>query len=628
MYWKQNLLSRCVEFIEDTKMENGIVSQEILNILRTMFITRENDAITNEQFSKLIYDLRETQHEANAVRIVFEKLTNCYPEEPHFWAHLARYYSYEEERADLAIIHINKAIEISQKKDPLLYHIKGMCIKNDILDEIKNVDHIFKSQLSDKNIQISNIINTIKLKYKDAAEQFEITRGLDNELHGYISHIQLITDIIDMGYRVSLCENRSEFFQKFKDSWYVECLDEANILLELAKNIDLENNDYFLSKAENGILKLFGDYSKILQTWNNLLPYSSNKDSIRRLIVRTQIERCNGFENMSQELLDQLLGYLEENIQNEPSNGVNINLWFRAARYCSKVSIDMAIAKVNQWKVNTDLINSYYYSYILNVIKAENGFTKANIRAIELMKDCSYKARFIPNRTKVYEWLGKGRELEQLVSNKIIDLKNTELKKQKLKLLVGIVSEWEHPGAGKIDFLDGIKIYFRPSQGNKGKGITFDDLGKKVYFFAGFSYDGIRADDSSVVTEFYLSENQKGGDTKNEVAIETNNLRKLHVDEIVDCTVVKITKNFAKVKIEGISIECNIHISQLGQKKFIEKIENVVNIGDQLKAKVISFDHKYGWELSLRDIHKKNSGNTEKFENKPFMGKINKLYDM
>ncbi|MBY0004047.1 hypothetical protein H7K05_01830 [Priestia aryabhattai] len=593
--WKQNIIEYSIKFIELSETKEGTQSSEVISLLRELFITRSNDEITNEKFSKLVMELQESNANDSIGRI-FKKLVEIYPEEPHFLGHLARYYSYIERNFSKALDNADKAILYSDNEDPVLYHIKGVCIKKEASNLSRQIIEVYSDTLledTEKKEKIGQLFVHLKVRVEEASSEFEITRKINGELPGFISHIQMLIDIVDMGYKISGYSTREEFFEEVKDVWYLECIDEANNLLENAKQYDVDGDDPYLASAEGKILGLYKNYGKIIQTWNNLLEKSDNKSMVRRQIVRAYYNMASGFDKLQPDKLNELIKLLELNIIDEPQNGSNINLWFKAARFSKEVDIDSALDKLFKWKINTDLIHAYYYYYVLKTIKGLNGNSLALEEAKGLIQEIRNKSKFLPNKTKVYEWLGSGSNLEQVIDNQRVFLQEGNFSKIKvLKDVEGTISEWKHPGHGTID-LNGIKVFFRPSQGNKRAGIYESDNGKKVRLNVGFSYDGLRAYDNSVKTIDYIRDTEV-----NQLDEEVSTLYEtLYIDQIVDCLVVSSSTYHTYVKVDGTEETCSIFYKELISPYTKDKRPP---IGTKLKAKVINYTNKNGYNLTLK----------------------------
>jgi hypothetical protein len=99
----------------------------IMEILFDLFIRRNNKEMGEEKFARLITEIKDVKWQGDILR----KLVHLYPEEPHFPAHLVRYYLYMAKNLDEANNAADKAIETSERQGKvvsLLYHIKGLCI--------------------------------------------------------------------------------------------------------------------------------------------------------------------------------------------------------------------------------------------------------------------------------------------------------------------------------------------------------------------------------------------------------------------------------------------------------------------------------------------------------------------
>lgn len=594
--WKQSIADWAIPIISISCIKDGVQSNETVQLLRDLFISRDSEEITVERFSKLIMDMIDS-NAIDAVGTIFKKLVEVYPNETHFWGHLARYYSYVGELED-AIESVDKAIHLVPN-NPIMHHIKGMCLKKEAKKISKTLIemNIRKDKLSSVELeQVKSFRNQWQLKVDSAACEFELTIENSRDLPGYISHIQMLVEIIEAGKILSGCPTQEDFFENNKDLWYIQCLDQANSLLEIARRLDPDGDNMFLASAESNVLELFRDYKRILKTWNFMLMHGSNKPAIRRQIVRTYQRMASGFERYDEKKLLELLELLEVNILEDlTKTNVNINLWFKVARCSKYVSIDSALGKLLKWKTITGLIIADYYYYILKSIKAINGTTQAIEQSKPLLEELKTKGANLPNKIKIYEWLGpqlKGGELSQIVEKRMLEEQKDDIGKLRLlRQIDGTIAEWKHHGYGIID-VNGLKVFFRPGIGNDKTGIYESDVGKKVKFSVGFSQDGLRAFDISVKTYEYLA-NIGGGDEE-AAAVD---FRKLKIDETVECRVISNGNHHVFVSVEGVEEKCSIYYREL-DVPYSDKIRPEVGI--ILAAKVINYSKQYGCNLSLK----------------------------
>ena len=182
-----------------------------------------------------------------------------------------------------------------------------------------------------------------------------------------------------------------------------------------------------------------------------------------------------------------MMSLMEDNISAEPQNERNYYLWFQAARH-SSMPIDEVINKMSQWRAISGSIDAPFYLYILKTLRALDGYSEAVYEARELIKETKIKGR---SSVKTIEWLGKGYDLNRLVHYKEINETN---KSSKLLPVEGVFTEYKHSGSGIITIANGIEVFFNPTQAK----LTSNDINARVLFYLGFSYDGPRADSTSV----------------------------------------------------------------------------------------------------------------------------------
>jgi len=282
-------------------------------------------------------------------------------------------------------------------------------------------------------------------------------------------------------------------------------LDKAESLLEDIQRLKDKDESVkmktlsYITSCEARLREIYGDYSSVIQGWINLLDPQTKvyKPPVRRQLVRAYLKKSNGWDKIEPKIIKQILDRMEENIEEEPKEGKNIFLWFQAARYSQFVNIDNAIEKIARWHSNSESTDSVFYLYILYTLKAIRGSSDAKIKAEKLIRDSSNNTRFQGNRTTPFEWYGKGRDLKKIVNidslgerdDKTYSWEKTE---ELLENLKGRISKIKHSGKGEIELECGLKAFFTPAHGNKGKGYS-DELNKNVQFYLAFSYDGLRA---------------------------------------------------------------------------------------------------------------------------------------
>lgn len=482
--WKQGLADICVKFILDSSSDTNS-SEYVQEVLQKLFIGNRKDR-AGEDFTSIINDIESV----DGKELVFVTLKETYPDNPHYCSHLARFYAYHNKNRDKALQYADEAIRLSEidgYQDPLLYHIKGMCLRSIAYDEMEK----HRTMRIKGEFIAEEKYNEVIYKFvPEAAQQFELSRELARKQnrvdeYGFIAHIQLLIRAID--YAIILSGKRKVDFFSQNAEPFSEWLDLAESLLEEVKRINLDDDESGkIEDCVNEIMAFYENYEQILQNLRNLLEKGKNPSRTRRQIVRTYFR---GKEDFTTDIrtINNILSLMEQNINNEPDNEKNFYLWFQAARH-SYVTLDEAISKLSKWKSNSRAVDSVYYFYILKVFRSLQGYTDATIDAFNLIKECKAKGK---SQITIFEWYGKGLDLNKLVNRNEI---TTENKNNKLELVEGYFTEYLHDGSGKITIANKLEVFFSPTQAK----LTSDDINKAVEFYLGFSYDGLRADSYSV----------------------------------------------------------------------------------------------------------------------------------
>ena len=492
--WKNNLCAFCLELIDMYSSNSIIPTDKTIDLLKKLFIFKDDDELLEMQGEKARFSLLIEETPQPGRLVIFKKLVEVFPREAHFWAHLGRYYTKDDINIDKAYKCFDEAIALSDD-DPLLFHMKGMCIVSRIKVFTKeswgNVANRVKTE------------DAIKPLVDEANNLFSKSRDLRNNAYGFVSNINMLTHIIDFGFHSSGITDKAKFINSVNYSWYREMLDLAEDLMENAKRLYEGNESYhikefhLIERCNQRISEIYGDYSSVIQGWNNLLTKNIYKADIRRQIVRAYNRKNGGWEKIEPKVIATIIDHMETNIREEPAIGKNIYLWFQAAKFHKAVDIDTAISNVSSWNSTSDSLDSIYYLFILHVIKAIQGFSDSRITAEKLSKLSSDRNRFNENRIVPFEWYGKGTALDKIKNisllgprdSKTLFWTNTAI----LDPVEGYISNIEHAGKGNIELVCGLKAFFTPAHGNGNKGYFVGDENVRVKFFLAFSYDGLRA---------------------------------------------------------------------------------------------------------------------------------------
>ena len=492
--WVQNLSAWAKDFAELCASRDRIPGEEVMDLLRRLYIYREQRELLGMEvslrgrYAAILHDIPGVEGTLGVLR----RLTELFPEEPHFWAHMARCYMRELKDEAHALQAIDRAITLSET-DHVLYHIKGMIVGQQALDlmtECRRAPSSFP-QASDE----------IRRLVEEAGEQFGKSRELappENE-HGYVSHIDLLLRAADFAFSSSQADSRERFLASPSGNWYRELLDAAEGLIEdMERTHQGEERSVYFVGCESKLRQQYGDFTHALNSWYKLLGQRDvYQPLVRRQIARTYVAKAGRlWENLPQEEVDRVLSLMEENVRDEPVNDKNIRLWFRAARHSEKCTLEDAIERLAYWRTNSGVIDATFYLYILYVLQAIDGSVLARSKANDLISECSQKARArrYATRTNSIEWLGTGKGLKRLLHYRSLGEWDEEFERgERLALADGRVAAIHTPAAGELELSCGLRAFFVPSPRRGRPYSKARDENRAVEFYLAFSYDGLRA---------------------------------------------------------------------------------------------------------------------------------------
>jgi hypothetical protein len=482
--WKQALSRAAKRFLAFSSANLDIVSEDMLELVRRMFIYRDNEQVigtersASARFANLIEDIP-----SNAGRVeVLRELTTCFPEEAHFHAHFARFlamtmHDFEDARREAGL-----ATNLKEN-DPTIYHVQGMICRYEItslIEERRDIDAI---------IPIA----------RDGQVFFEKARSLRPDLeHGYISEIQMLIRVFDYA------KHDREFANVISDhkdgAFFRQAVQRCEDLLRNVEDLNLDGEPSgFVLDCRAKLDSVYGDYSKALQTYNNLLDRSDVAHAtIRRSIVYTLLRRRRGrWDDLNERELLRAVELLESNLEADSGESATLKLWLRAIRFLRlPPSLEAVIERVAYWRANTGELDAVFYLYVLNVLKAIEGSSQALVDASRAIEECKSIARFRADRVRSIEWVGMDDGIRRLCHQSRLGKWSNDFweNESALQLIEGTIVTVEGRQRGSIEIDGGVTAFFVPTRAEAGdRPVDFRDVNKRVSFVLGFTYDGPRA---------------------------------------------------------------------------------------------------------------------------------------
>jgi tetratricopeptide (TPR) repeat protein len=479
--WRQRLSDWLIEFIEFCRGADSIYSTELRNILATVLVNRGNEIEIgteksgNNAFSVAIEKIpsREGQFE------VLRNLAEQYPEEPHFQAHFGRFLSIRLRDFDRAVEVLQDAIKV-QTNDNALHHMLGMAYRAKAYEQIEKREEIASIEVTVKAAQIA----------------FEESREINPENeHGHISEAQMLVRLMDYAGRPH-SGGFIEYIEKPSASTFIrDCYDQVEYLLErVRQNRQGEGSSEYERETRASLDAIFNRHERALQVWDNLRTRPEiYRPGINRKIIHTylaQHERVWG--NIPTNKIQRIVSLLNENLEAEPNNGRDLNMWVRAVRLLpSTPSIENVIERVSYWKTNaTTSTDAIYYLYVHYAILAIEGGSYAFDQYRKYVDELQYITRTRKNRFVSLEWLSVHEKGIPLIHKSELGEWDEELDfwegANQLRRVKGRISSIKHGGQGIID-LNGVEVMFAP---NRGGFMRDRSENETVNFYLGFSYNG------------------------------------------------------------------------------------------------------------------------------------------
>ncbi len=475
-----------LDFINDVNSYLDIDSDDVQDLLQSLFITRETTFTTEAKGNRFADIIENVTPEA--ARSILEKLTETCPTNPHFWNHLGRHFIYHKpEKFEAAEECLNKAIDLSPD-DHLHHHMLGMVRRfmiRAIEKELRNDDP-------------KTVLAEVQGLFEAAVASFERVRELaPDDSHGYITQVQMTVELAKSlkrrihGRSIEDLIGRSEELRR----WISRYLTQAEWLLEqsrlLYKRVD--DKKYTL-KALTDLASLYGDMDSLIEAWEMRHFASSDSPVNNRALAYAYIlKHERSFGRMCEAELKRITDLMESNMRTEEVREDDFRNWFEAYRYLPDFSMNETIHRLRSWADRFNSAQAFFYLYVVHFLEWWNG----TITDSKLMKSYLNKCRALAvgRRSTSVEWLGFLPERCPIVPSEDTGAPTFDSASQTfrppnyviLQRVNGTVSEEPiRAQSGKLIIDAGIEAFFVP-------GTIQWRPNEEVNFLLGFSYDGLRA---------------------------------------------------------------------------------------------------------------------------------------
>ena len=498
--WVNRLADAGVKFVQFCRGNaQAVVSDEMRDLVSAVMVARDGRELlgtageARDNFSRFVEDVPNDQ----ARHRVLDELVSAdaFPDEHHFWLHLCRLRWMRLQNFDQALKAAERAVDLSDGRDPLVMHQRGM-VRRGQIDRMLD-------DFSGEQIEPSALIELVELAER-ASDDFRESRRLNPENeHGYISEVQMLLRLLG---RASRGMSIAEFVRRRGVPPYLrDALIEVEDLLEGVRRLrEGRDRSRFEEQQSGELTRLYGDFNQAIQQFNNLLAREDvHRPSVRRLIARTyHAQAKHDWAQIGAKQIDRVADLLKENIDQEGAHERDLRMWMQAIRFASRPpTVPAVLEQVEYWRAREDAsIDATYYAYLLNVILAMQGDYAAKDALRELVDTSKAKAPRGRTRRLSYEWIGQGHGIEQLVhQSRLGDWRGGAgadgfwERADLLRRVSGRVRHIQGPQAGEIELDGGVVAFFAPGTVRPSQMIRGEDENRRVEAYVGFSYDGPRA---------------------------------------------------------------------------------------------------------------------------------------
>lgn len=328
----------------------------------------------------------------------------------HAYAHLGKLYSQGEKNFKKAEEMMELAINYMPDSDPLIYHMHGKALLDEMKDKWKSHREGVITQ-EEFNIWDSEVSRTQESFYK-TCEYGSPEYGLPSLLDLYESYLEFV-------YRVKGIHNKNELNQLNSDHWkiyqnFLSVLEYASFYSDLgdvAESRIRDIKDRFSSQI------MFGDFGKAVEYYQNkvdTLRSSNDVDGFNRALrglvlarintIKAKNSRGNIFKGVNPSLKEKLLKDINELLQRpyNPSSYVDYLNYTRMYHYWMllgkdmEVRLDEGLAKARQWLEMEERSKRphnpepYYYVKVLEYLNWKDGSKQASDSVHKLNDQINY----------------------------------------------------------------------------------------------------------------------------------------------------------------------------------------------------------------------------------------------
>lgn len=365
----------CLKYVKnfiDTLMEIYTPDSVRLNDILEEIFTHREYYIDEEKykFSNLIM-----QFDDNNKKEIFKYLTKKFPDNPHFYNHLARVYIYPsgkvtidfETAIDIAAEAIEKSELAENEGVGIHHHLMGKIYTKQCKSMISNAKRYSK---------VVDIWEKVKPIYEVAEIEFSKCMTGNNAAYGLIGKMELLSGILNRFHKTKkLSINSILEREPYCKKEFMELIGKMyTILTEYTMKFGTENKAY--RNSLKNFYESLGNI-KMLQKQLSLKGLTlKERLSTRRALAALEIwknssTKTNFFE-LPEESLEKIFDLINENIKEEDANYHDRLMWFRCYMRMKDFNVRKAYEFLMEWPEGDKSHYVCFYRYVLGFMMYYN----------------------------------------------------------------------------------------------------------------------------------------------------------------------------------------------------------------------------------------------------------------
>ena len=311
-------------------------------MVNALFLLRgDQDGMVSvrDDFSELISTIPTMEGRLRVLRTLAE----TFPEESHYWGHLARFLSYKAGDNVQARSAIETAMDLSPK-DSSLAHVSGMIYRGEAYRLMEKWKRWQGEPSSEDELAIRHECENALGEFMRAAQLQSSSE------YPYVGITQLCIRVIEWAFVWSTRPTYAAFFTDSRFAWYADLLSTAEDALDEMDVIrgDGQASDKSLEVRTN-VRALYDDFEAVLEGWRALLDRTgADRAGIRRRIARLHRVAAGSWVEAPDAAREEAFQLLESNLDDDGLDSRSLREWFRLARFMD-VSLDRAAELASYW---------------------------------------------------------------------------------------------------------------------------------------------------------------------------------------------------------------------------------------------------------------------------------------